>query len=85
LARNRRSPKRPSEPRPSGVRPEEAEVEKDGAAFRLRLGPVRVDVDRLTVEGECWEWQVANPGQVGLPSDGVKGDQNCLLTSRLPT
>jgi len=28
LARNRRSPKRPSEPRPSGVHPEEGEVEK---------------------------------------------------------
>jgi hypothetical protein len=26
LARNRRSPKRPSEPRPSGVHPEEGEV-----------------------------------------------------------
>ncbi len=26
LARNRRSPKRPSEPRPSGAHPEEAEV-----------------------------------------------------------
>jgi hypothetical protein len=26
LARNRRSPKRPSEPRPSGVRPEEGAV-----------------------------------------------------------
>ena len=28
LARNRRSPKRPSEPRPSGVRPTEDEVGK---------------------------------------------------------
>jgi hypothetical protein len=28
LARNRRSPKRPSEPRPSGVHPEEGEVER---------------------------------------------------------
>jgi hypothetical protein len=28
LARNRRSPKRPSEPRPSGVHPEEDAVEK---------------------------------------------------------
>jgi len=28
LARNRRSPKRPSEPRPSGVHPEEGEVEE---------------------------------------------------------
>ena len=37
MARNRRSPKRPSEPQPSGVHPEEAEVGKDGVAFRLRL------------------------------------------------
>ena len=38
LARNRRRPKRPSEPRLSGVHPEEAEVgKKTGAAFRLRL------------------------------------------------
>jgi hypothetical protein len=29
LARNRRGPKRPSEPRPSGVHPEEGAVEKD--------------------------------------------------------
>ena len=31
LARDRRSPKRPSEPRPSGVHPEEAEVWKKTA------------------------------------------------------
>ena len=31
LARNRRSPKRPSEPRPSGVHPEEGEVGKKTA------------------------------------------------------
>jgi hypothetical protein len=37
LARNRRSAKRPSEPRPSGVHPEEGEVEKDGAAFLVGL------------------------------------------------
>ncbi len=37
LARNRRSPKRPSEPRPSGVHPEEDAVEKDGVAFRWRI------------------------------------------------
>jgi len=37
LARNRRSPKRPSEPRPSGAHPEEDEVGKDGVAFLLRL------------------------------------------------
>jgi hypothetical protein len=41
LARNRRSPKRPSEPRPSGVHPEEGEVRKDGAAFLLGLLGVR--------------------------------------------
>jgi len=29
LARNRRSPKRPSEPRPSGVQPEEAKWNKE--------------------------------------------------------
>jgi hypothetical protein len=32
LARNRRSPKHPSEPRPSGVHPEADEVEKDAKA-----------------------------------------------------
>jgi hypothetical protein len=35
LARNRRSPKRPSEPRPSGAHPEEDKVGKDGIAFRI--------------------------------------------------
>jgi hypothetical protein len=30
LARNRRSPKRPSEPRPSGVHPEEVAVDRGG-------------------------------------------------------
>jgi len=29
LARNRRSPKRPSKPRPSGVHPEEAQWKED--------------------------------------------------------
>jgi hypothetical protein len=33
LARNRRSPKRPSEPRPSGAHLEEDAVEKDGIAI----------------------------------------------------
>ena len=51
LARNRRSPKRPSEPRPSGVRPEEGEVEKDGVAFRLRL------LEGLTKDGLVGEEQ----------------------------
>src|SRR4051794_21078932 len=37
LARNRRHPKRPSEPRPSGVHPEEDAVEKRRAAYRLSL------------------------------------------------
>ncbi len=32
LARNRRSPKRPSEPRPTGAHPEEDGVENGGAA-----------------------------------------------------
>jgi hypothetical protein len=35
LARNRRSPKRPSEPRPSGVHPEEDIVEKRQRSFPL--------------------------------------------------
>ena len=39
LARNRRSPKRPSEPRPSGVRPEEDAVEDSREATgQSRLG-----------------------------------------------
>jgi hypothetical protein len=42
LARNRRSPKRPSEPRPSGAHPEAGEVGKDGVAsnldFRRKIG-----------------------------------------------
>jgi hypothetical protein len=38
LARNRRSPKRPSEPRPSGAHPEEDEVGKDGIAFEEIAG-----------------------------------------------
>ena len=55
LARNRRSLKRPSEPRPSGVHPEEAEVGKDGAAFRFRLleGLTR---DGLVGEEQCCAW-----------------------------
>jgi hypothetical protein len=35
LARNRRSPKGPSEPRPSGVHPEEGAVEKRQRSFPL--------------------------------------------------
>jgi hypothetical protein len=35
LARNRRSPKRPCEPRPSGVHPEEDAVEKRQRSFPL--------------------------------------------------
>ncbi len=37
LARNRRRLKRPPEPRPSGVHPEEDAVGKAGVAFRLRM------------------------------------------------
>jgi hypothetical protein len=37
LARHRRSPKRRSEPRSSGVHPDEAVVGKDGAALPLRV------------------------------------------------
>ena len=37
LARNRRSPKRPSEPRPSGVHPEEGAVEPKMRSFPLGL------------------------------------------------
>jgi hypothetical protein len=47
LARDRRSAKRPSEPRPSGVNPEEGEVEKD--AVGLLLGVLQ----ELMTEGAC--------------------------------
>ena len=41
LARNRRSPKRPSEPRPSGVHPEEDEVgEKMRSYLKSWLGDI---------------------------------------------
>jgi len=40
LARNRRSPKRPSEPRPSGVHPEEAKWKKLAKPYTSDL-PVR--------------------------------------------
>ena len=56
MARNRRSPKRPSEPRLSGVHPEEGEVGKDGVAFRLRL------VEGLTMEGLSGEEQWLRSG-----------------------
>jgi hypothetical protein len=52
LARNRRSPKRPSEPRPSGVHPEEDAAEKDGAAFLVRL-PVGLKKDGLQKLAQC--------------------------------
>jgi len=42
LARHRRSPKPPSEPRLRGVHPEEAEVENDGVALQLGLEVYRV-------------------------------------------
>jgi hypothetical protein len=48
LARNRRSPKRPCEPRPSGVHPEESEVEKDAVGFIFGV------LKELTREG-LWE------------------------------
>jgi hypothetical protein len=51
LARNRRSPKRPSEPRPSGVRPEEAEVGK-----RRRSLPFEM------TDG-CYGWEVISTQQ----------------------
>jgi hypothetical protein len=38
LARNRRSPKRPSEPRPSGVHPEEDVVKKVLLPLAVRVG-----------------------------------------------
>ena len=37
LAQNRRSPKRPSEPRPSGVHPEEVQWKKGAKPPRVRL------------------------------------------------
>jgi hypothetical protein len=40
LARNRRSPKRPSEPRPSGVHQEEGEVEKVLVPMAVSVGGV---------------------------------------------
>ena len=43
LARNRRSPKRPCEPRPSGVHPEEGAVEEKA---RSHLGTMRPLVNR---------------------------------------
>jgi hypothetical protein len=55
LARNRCSPKRPSEPRLSGVHPEEAEVGKDGVAFRLRLREGSTK-GGLVGEEQCCAW-----------------------------
>jgi hypothetical protein len=46
LARKRRSPKRPSEPRPSGVHPEEGTAEKDDTPCLVRL-PVGLKRDGL--------------------------------------
>ena len=54
LARNRRSPKCPPEPRPSGVHPEEGEVEQGGVAFRLRYQGVTMGNGRPVGEGRCW-------------------------------
>jgi hypothetical protein len=55
LARNRRSPKRPSEPRPSGVHLEEAEWGKDGVAYRLGLLE-SLTRDGLVGEEQCCAW-----------------------------
>ena len=44
LARNRRSPKRPSEPRPSGVHPEEGAVERRREASNFRGVPPELRV-----------------------------------------
>jgi len=61
LARNRRSPKRPPEPRPSGVHPETAEVGEDGVAHSLRLleGLAR---DGFFGDEHCWAWGVVRRG-----------------------
>ena len=48
LARNRRSPKRPSEPRPSGVHPEEAKWDEIAKPYRSGSG-VRVAKEGLEV------------------------------------
>jgi hypothetical protein len=46
LARKRRSPKRPSEPRPSGVHPEEDEVGQNREAYpATRSGAEKVGGD----------------------------------------
>ena len=46
LARKRRSPKRPSEPRPSGTHPEEDTVERRQRSYRWFLLP-RFSYDRV--------------------------------------
>jgi hypothetical protein len=55
LARNRRSLKRPSEPRPSGAHPEEGAVGKDGVAFLLRLLE-GLTKDGVVGEEQCCAW-----------------------------
>ena len=52
LARNRRSPKRPSEPRLSGVHPEEDEVGQNREAYlAIRSGVEKVDGDSSALIG----------------------------------
>jgi len=52
LARNRRHPKRPSEPRPSGVHPEEDEVGQNREAYLAsRSGAEKVGGDFLALVG----------------------------------
>ncbi len=55
LARNRRSPKRPSEPRPSGAHPEEAEV---GRRWRSLPFEIARGLSRYGLVGEeqCCAW-----------------------------
>ena len=62
LARNRRSPKRPSEPQPSGVHPEEAEVAKRWRSLPFEI--VRENDYRSLLEK-------SNAGRVRLSCEGA--------------
>jgi hypothetical protein len=56
LARNRRSPKRPSEPRPSGVHPEEVEVAQNREPdLATRSGGEKVGGDVHNLVGRSQE------------------------------
>jgi hypothetical protein len=57
LARNRRSPKRPSEPRLSGVHPEEDAVTKDAQAPIFSAGS-RQDLGEVSFYVARWIWLV---------------------------